>query len=78
MNAQQQLPVPHGSMLHKPLTILLLLAAKQEPYKKAYLFTKNTEEFCGKSSDNGPAEKEKKRKKSAWDGKSNWTRQKNK
>ena len=31
-------------MLHIPLTILLLLAAKQESYKKAYLLTKNTEE----------------------------------
>ena len=28
-------------MLHIPPTNLLLLAAKQEPYKKAYLFTKN-------------------------------------
>ena len=28
-------------MLHIPLTNLLLLAAKQEPYKKAYLLTKN-------------------------------------
>ena len=55
----------YGSKLHIPPTNLLLLAAKQEPYKKAYLLTKNTEEFCGKSSDNGPAEKEKKRKKSA-------------
>ena len=27
----------------------LLLTAKQEPYKKAYLFTKNIEEFSGKS-----------------------------
>ena len=26
----------------------LLLAAKQEPYKKAYLLTKNIEEFSGK------------------------------
>ena len=34
MNAQQQIPVPYGSMLHIPLTNLLLLAAKQEPYKK--------------------------------------------
>ena len=28
-------------MLHIPQTNLLLLAAKQEPYKKAYLLTKN-------------------------------------
>ena len=25
------------------------LAAKQEPYKKAYLLTKNIQQFCGKS-----------------------------
>ena len=37
-------------MLHVPPTNLLLLAAKQEPYKKAYLLTKNIEEFSGKSS----------------------------
>ena len=37
-------------MLHIPPTNLLLLAAKQEPYKKAYLFTKNIEEVSGKSS----------------------------
>ena len=41
ITAQQQVPVPYGSMLHIPPTNLLLLAAKQEPYKKAYLFTKN-------------------------------------
>ena len=49
INAKQQIPVPYGSMLHKPPTNLLLLAAKQEPYKKAYLLTKNTEELSGKS-----------------------------
>ena len=37
-------------MLHIPLTNCLLLAAKQEPYKKAYFLTKNIEEFSGKSS----------------------------
>ena len=38
-------------MLHIPPTNLLFLVAKQEPYKKkAYLFTKNIEEFSGKSS----------------------------
>ena len=38
-------------MLHIPLTNLLLLAAKEEPYKKkAYLFMKNIEEFSGKNS----------------------------
>ena len=36
-------------MLHIPPTNCLLLTAKQEPYKKAYLLTKNTEEFSGKS-----------------------------
>ena len=44
------MPVPYGSMLHIPPTNLLLLTAKQEPYKKAYLLTKNIEEFSGKSS----------------------------
>ena len=43
--------VPYGSMLHIPPSNLLLLAAKQESYKKAYLFTKNIEEFSGKSSE---------------------------
>ena len=36
-------------MLHIPPTNCLLLTAKQEPYKKAYLLTKNIEEFSGKS-----------------------------
>ena len=36
-------------MLHIPPTNCLLLTAKQEPYKKAYLSTKNIEEFYGKS-----------------------------
>ena len=31
------MPVPYGSTLHIPPTNLLLLAAKQESYKKAYL-----------------------------------------
>ena len=35
-------------MLHIPQTNLLLLAAIQEPYKKAYLLMKNTEDFSGK------------------------------
>ena len=35
-------------MLHIALTNLLFLAAKQEPYKKACLLTKNIEEFSGK------------------------------
>ena len=37
-------------MLHVPPTNLLLLAAKQKPYKRAYLLTKNVEEFSGKKS----------------------------
>ena len=41
--------MPYGSMLHIPPTSLLLLTAKQEPYKKAYFLTKNIEEFSGKS-----------------------------
>ena len=45
------MPVPYGSMLHIPPTNLLLIAAKQEPYKKAYILMKNTEEFSGKSSE---------------------------
>ena len=36
-------------MLHIPPTNCLLLTAKQEPYKIAYLLTKNIEEFSGKS-----------------------------
>ena len=51
-------------MLYIPPINLLLLAAKQEPYKKAYLLKKNIEEFSGQL-----AEK---------DRKSNRTRQKNK
>ena len=38
-------------MLHIPPTNCLLLTAKQEPYKKAYLLTKNIEEFSGKSQE---------------------------
>ena len=38
----------YGSMLHITPTNCLLLTAKQEPYKKAYLLTKNIEEFSGK------------------------------
>ena len=43
-----QIPVSYGSMLHIPPTNCLLLTAKQEPYKKAYLLMKNIEEFSGK------------------------------
>ena len=42
--------MPNGSMLCIPPTNLLLLADKQEPYKKVYLLTKNIEDFSGKSS----------------------------
>ena len=49
INALQQIPVSYCSMLHIPPTNCLLLTAKQEPYKKAYLLTKNIEEFSGKS-----------------------------
>ena len=38
-------------MLNILPTNLLLLAAKQEPYKKAYFLTKSIEEFSGKSPD---------------------------
>ena len=58
-------------MLHIPPTNCLLLTAKQEPYKKAYLLTKNIEEFSGKSLE-GPAGRKRE------DRKGNRTRQKNK
>ena len=58
-------------MLHIPPTNLLLLAAKQEPYKKSYLFMKNIEEFSGKSS-------EKRTSRKSSDRKGNRTREKNK
>ena len=50
INAKQQIPVPCGNMLHIPPTNLLLLAAKQEPYKKDYQLTENIEEFSGNNS----------------------------
>ena len=73
-NSKYQCHMPYGSMLHIPPTNLLLLAAKQEPYKKkAYLLMKYIKEFCWKKvQKNGPAG----RKRS--DRKSNRTRQKNK
>ena len=49
INAKQQIPVSYGSMLYIPPTNCLLLTAKQEPDKKAYLLAKNIEEFSGKS-----------------------------
>ena len=42
-------------MLHILPTNLLLLAAEQEPYKKAYLLTKNIEIFLEKVQKNGLA-----------------------
>ena len=72
VNASQQIPVAHGSMLHIPPTNLLL-AAKQEPHKKAYFLTKNIEEFSGKSSEEWTS-----RQKKRQDRKSNRTKQKNK
>ena len=50
-------------MLHIPLTNLLLLAAKQEPYKKAYLLMENIEEFSGKSSEEWTSRQKKIRQK---------------
>ena len=52
------MPVPYGRMLHIPPTNLLLLTAKQEPYKirdrlfcMAHVKKKNkVEDFFGKSS----------------------------
>ena len=45
-------------MLYIPPTNCLLLTAKQEPYKKAYLLTKNIEEFSGKKRDKEKALRE--------------------
>ena len=52
----------HGRMLHIPLTNLLLLAAKEEPYKKADLLTTKIEEFLGKSSGEWTSRQKKKDK----------------
>ena len=46
-------------MLHIPLTNFLLLAAKQEPYKKAYLLMKILKNFLEKVQENGPAGRKK-------------------
>ena len=56
-------------MLHILPTNYHLLAVKQEPYPKLCLLTKNTEEFSGKSQENG--------QKTRQDRKSNGSRQKN-
>ena len=58
-------------MLHIPPTNLLLLAVKQEPYKKAYLLMKNIEKFSGNSSREWTSRQTE-------DRKSTRTRQKNK
>ena len=56
-----------------PPTNYHLSAAKQEPYQKAYLLTKNNEEFSGeKGQENGPVGRKKR------DRKKNGSRQKNK
>ena len=60
-------------MLHIPPTNLLLLAAKQEPYKKAYLLTKMIQEFSRKSSGEWTSRQNK-----ISDRKSGRTREKNK
>ena len=59
INAEQHIPVPYGSMLHIPLTNLLLLAATQQPYKEASLLMKNIEEFLEKVQENVPAGRKK-------------------
>ena len=57
--------MPYGSMMHIPPTNYHLPAAKQKPYQKAYLLTKNVEEFSGeKSQENAPVgERERKKEK---------------
>ena len=67
MNAEQQIPAPYGSTPHIPPTNFLLLTAKQEPYKKAYLLTKNIEEISGKSSKERTSGQEKTRQKGQQD-----------
>ena len=60
-------------MLHIPPTNLLLLAAKQEPYKKAYLLTKTIVRIFWKKFRRMDQQTEKR-----YDRKSNRSRQKNK
>ena len=62
----------NGSMLHSPQTNYHLLTAKQEPYQKAHLLSKNTEEFSGKVRRMGQQAGTRQ------DRKSNVSRQKNK
>ena len=54
--------MPHGSILHIPST-KCHLAAKQKPYQKAYLLTKNTEEFLEKKKSGEWASRQKGTKK---------------
>ena len=54
-------------MLHIPPANLFLLAAKQDPHKKAYLLTKNIEEFSGKSSEEWTSRQKKIRQKEQQD-----------
>ena len=52
--------MPYGSRLHIPPTNLLLLAAKQEPYKKkAYLLRKISKNFLEIGQGNRPSRQEK-------------------
>ena len=60
-------------MLHILPTNVLLVAAKQKPYKKSYLLTKNIEEFSRKSSAEWASRQIKR-----YDRKNRRTRQKNK
>ena len=56
--------MPYGSMLHIPLTNLLLQAAKQEPYKKSLSVNeKYWKNFLEKVQENGPAGRKKIRQK---------------
>ena len=54
-NALWQIPVSYGSMLHIPPTNYYILAAKQEPYYKAYLLTKKIlKNLLERAQENGP------------------------
>ena len=52
--------MPHGNMLHTPPINLLLLAAKQEPYKKSLSRNeKYLKNFLEKVQENEPAGRKK-------------------
>ena len=56
--------MPYSSTLHIPPTNLLLVAAKQEPYKKSLSFNKKYwKNFLEKVQENGPAGRKKTRQK---------------